>query len=441
MKTSWQALLVALAIPSIASAQTASNGEARFIEARRRGIRLHLAAQHAEALRVFLGARTRFTGTPTELLGLIAQEELEIGPLSDGVRHAVECIARADNDLANPRSSLTRQRCLQLLERVRARLYSTTTEVRVGVVQIDAAVDAHPDLTVRVGGQEIPRSLWGQAIPMPEGRTTIQLTAPDAAPVRREVRVLAARRQRLVVGASTTAPVTIEDTPVLQVEAPESSPVATVARPARIDPGFGEVILRVVDPPDGTGVAVGGFDLPRVWWGHPFPVRPGVTQIEADAQGHIRTRRRVPVEAGRRVEVELRLDRVPEEPVDQPVTRAVAPPRRGLPWQAVTLTALGVGSIAAGGVLFLSADDRLQTLDASCVGVVPRTECDPALRGLHEEGSTLTTIANVATVTGAALGLAGAIWWIIDATHTPTPARRTAQDAIARRIWSARETR
>lgn len=430
------ALALALS-PTAAYAQHISAGETRFNEARRRGLRLHAAGQHAEALRVFLGARTRFAGTPTELLGLMAQEQIETAQVAEGVRNATECVIRAETDVMNPRAATVRRQCVQLIEAVRSHLFSTTTEVRVGAVQIDAAAEAHPNLVVRVGGQEIPRSLWGQPIPVPEGRVTIQLSAPDAGVIRREVRIAAAQRQRLVVGATSSTPVTVEDTPIVQVEAPRTDPERVAAAPpARSDPGYGEVVLRVVDPPDGMGVAVGGFDLPRVWWGHPFPVRPGVVQVDADAQGHVRGRRRVQVAAGRRVEVEMQLQRVREEapPPPPPVAQ-----ERSTPWVAVTMLGLGIGAAAAGGVLFGLARDRQDTLDASCTGPSPRTECDPGLRPLEQEGSTMTTAGNLSTIAGGALAVTGAIWWIVSAAQGRTTTEQPTETArMAQRVWRGR---
>lgn len=437
MKVPNLAMALLLITPSVSRAQHLSAAEARFNEASRRGRRLHDAGQHEQALRVFLGARTQFAGTPTELLGLMAQEQIETGRLTEGLRNATECVLRAETDVSNPRASTFRGQCVRLLEAVRTHLYTTSGEARVGAVQIDAAPESRADLVVRVGGQEIPRSLWGRPLPVPEGRVMIQLSALDASSVRREVRIAAAQRQLLVVGTASSTPAAVESAPLLQIEAPQHGEVHVATTAARrTDPGYGEVVVRVVDPPDGAGVALGGFDLPRVWWGHPFPVRPGVVQVDADAQGHVRSRQRVRVAAGQRAELTLTLRRMPP---DLPVEPPPVVETRRTPWLAIAALGLGVGAAATGAEMFGLAHDRQNTLDGSCLGSVPRTECDPSLRPLAEQGATMTTAGNVLTTTGGILAAAGIVGWIVwSAQHHRSVDQDSETARMARRVWGER---
>lgn len=212
----WAFALAAASIGATATAQPATS--AQYRNALRRGEDAHSAGRHEEALRIFRGLRAG-AGEPTmELLGFLAQEEIETGELAGGIRDATECVRRVDLVPGSEAARTVARQCLALLDAIRTQVFGPA-DVPVAMVRWSPPPRVAPGLTLRVNNQEIPRRFWNRPYPVHAGDVPVEVSLPDTGTVRMTVHARAG--SSLVVQlpeVSADTGVTVETTPSVVTE-------------------------------------------------------------------------------------------------------------------------------------------------------------------------------------------------------------------------------
>lgn len=190
--------LIALLLPSLASAQGAAE-----VAARRELVERAEAARQAEDHEAALDLALRAAGirTSASLQLFIAQEQAVTGQVVEAYAYARTCERQAElrDDLAN-RDAL-RTTCHELVEVLRARLALLTV-----VMPEDSAEEA----AVTVNGQTVTREIWGVPYPLEPGPVVVEATAGPHG-FRQELELGAGRAETVTIDFGSEAAFEIEE--------------------------------------------------------------------------------------------------------------------------------------------------------------------------------------------------------------------------------------
>lgn len=225
-------------------------------------------------------------------------------------------------------------------------------------------------------------------------------------------------------GARGDPSVNRRDALIARCEAISSEAERSVAR----------LTVRVPSPaPEGLRVTVAGAPLPPSLYDVAVPIAPALVAVTAAAEGREPFEASVPLTAGAREELLLRLPEVPRSveppPPPTPAPRAApVPPPRPRPRRPVPPPALGPGpwvvagvggaALAVGAVLGVVSLDARDSRDTVCPQAAG---CDRAAAATFDGRYRDAALgANVAFGVGAALLAGAATWWAVArATRRP----------------------
>lgn len=194
------------------------------------------------------------------------------------------------------------------------------------------------------------------------------------------------------------------------------------------------VVVQVATPCDGLEVHVGETTLTPTLYGLPYVVSAGVVEVTARAPGYRMFARRVSIDRGESVTVEITLERsesTQQNPRERtgPLLPPPPPPRTAGPGPWV-LMGLGGAGLVAGGVLWGLSASAAGALNSECpmgttLRLCPSTvNIDERVNGVNG----LALGAVIAGSAGAALTLGGALWF---ALAPRGPGRRESVGPVA----------
>ena len=191
----------------------------------------------------------------------------------------------------------------------------------------------------------------------------------------------------------------------------------------QIESRLGRVVVRVPNPlPVGFELRVANAPLADALYGVPYRVTPGTVAVDARAADGSTFHADVPVTSGQQVDVAVSL-RAPMHvqaatvAVAAPIAHQPPPPvSASTPIAPLVVAGVGVLGLIAGGVLYgLRIDARNTLIGTYCSPATGGFACDnsTAARDAYARAVTFDTAATATLIAGAAVTVAGAVWFFV----------------------------
>jgi hypothetical protein len=152
-----------------------------------------------------------------------------------------------------------------------------------------------------------------------------------------------------------------------------------------LEPRLPKMKILLRERPEGVRVTRDGQEMPLAMLGEVIPVDPGDHEVAASAPGYAREQRKVKLEEGKTIEVELHLapsTEAPKTPALGATTTPPPPPKDddkpssgGIPTWAWVVGGAGIGLIGAGVAFRVDGAAAESTLDENCGEM---RVCDPS---------------------------------------------------------------
>jgi len=188
----------------------------------------------------------------------------------------------------------------------------------------------------------------------------------------------------------------------------------------KLEPRVPHLIVKVVDKAPGTKITLDGVDLAEAAWNTPIDVDPGKHAVHAEAPGRLNFEASATLDEKQDKTISVVLD------VDaKPTTDTTKGSSKVGP---IVVTAIGIVGVGVGlGLGYASMKKRDDSCDANKL-------CDP--QGL-DDGRSLATTSTIVTSAGAAVLVAGVLWWVLTPSSKPGEPRKDIATHVA--PWAARD--
>lgn len=242
-----------------------------------------------------------------------------------------------------------------------------------------------------------------------------------------------AKLGRLVDAAETYRKLTLETLPPNAPPAFKEAVAEAEVELPKIEPRLGRLTVTPAQAYPELAVDVDGKTWPSAAFGVPRVIDPGSHVVKATAKGHQPKEQTVEVAEGAAESVTITLSPAATATATAsaaPTTPGVEP--SGPPWRTVGLVTAGVGAAIAiaGGVTYLMASSKFDSLETDC----PNRTCPGSVdfAGRRDQIEDLTSLSRILGIGGGVLAAAGVALFFVAPGSTQgdaAPKKTVAFDA------------